>query len=291
MTNQTVFTVFNTTSLTADQDIIGTSGSNSGIAVGLSNGIMNIKLSYNSNGGSNTYGFVSNFFNTGPNRINGMALNPSGNMIYWTSFSESNPYVKGNAFIYGLNTSSTGPASIIYNSSPQFQQISQFNGITVNSAGKVYTISGVYDVNRIYYVINSSTIGGYEDTIYPTNSRHYPLTAITRDSSSNIYVLYVTIFYTYDDVNSAEINASVYRLDSNNNDTEYFYVPRSFLLSNFNFTSMVIDSTGVFYIADSANHIIYTYNASAFTPFAGVSESAGYVNGTGTNAKFNNPSV
>jgi len=151
------------------------------------------------------------------------------------------------------------------------------SGSAVDSFGNLYIadysnncIRKVTTANVVSTPYGSTTGSSGSFNARGNNARFNGPNAIVADSSNNLYVA-----------------------DSGNNSIRKITTSGvvSTLASGFNAPNgIAIDGAGNFYVADSGNNVIKKVTSSgSVSTLAGNSGNAGYVNGTGTAAEFNNP--
>jgi kumamolisin len=178
-----------------------------------------------------------------------------------------------------INIAGTAGASGNVNSTtPSSAKFSYPSGIALDSSGDLFIAD--YDNNCIREVTPAgvvstpygSTSGRHGNTNGTGNSaRFYNPNAIVADSSNNLYVADTS-------------NNSIRKITASG-------AAVSTLATGFNAPNgIAIDSSGNLYVADSGNNVIKKVtSAGSVSILAGTSGTAGYVNASGTAAKFNNP--
>jgi DNA-binding beta-propeller fold protein YncE len=275
MSNQTVFTVFYPESnyLSGFRDIIGTSAINSGIAIGIIDGFMNIKLSYNSNDrlGEVTELFIVTF--SGEVNFAGLTVDLTGENIYYSHRAQ--PAASAGTIysaVYRYNIS-TGDISVYYEA-PNYSF--SFEDIGFNSLGTLYTAG--YPLFYIYRFSNAQPVGVINYRV------HEPSTPFARDTSGNVY-------YAQSEVSDSTRTVKIYRLSSTNVETLYAQVDPAYITSSSDHRGLARDSLGNFYLSDFNLNVILKIATNLTTSvFAGTfGAGQGYIDGINVKARFWGP--
>lgn len=131
-------------------------------------------------------------------------------------------------------------------------------------------------VKSIFSVISMSTVN-FTDKIVTTQTSSMNLTGIVSDSSGRLYIMQETIVF----------KITISNLVINNDSPSASVVITVFATGFTNLKGIVADSSGNLYVSDG-NQIKKITLSGTVSIFAG-STSSGFTNGSGTNARFNNP--
>ena len=165
-------------------------------------------------------------------------------------------------------------------------------GVAVDSAGNVYVADqGNHTIRKITPAGVVSTLAGLAGSAGSTDgtgsaARFFQPLGVAVDAAGNVYVA-DTNNQTIRKITPAGVVSTLAGLANSQGSTDgtgsaaRFFAP----------TSVAVDAVGDVYVADDSNHTIRKITpAGVVSTLAGLAGSAGFADGTGSAARFNNPS-